>query len=116
MSCDSVRDGVEESRPAATRLELVVCSVERSLAASAGVDALGGHVLVVLAGEWCFGTLLTKNTELLYAYVNKLIYTGAWFRTTYLGSTEPATHHCSSAMGKTCSLRMKLKKGRPGME
>lgn len=58
------RHGVKESRPAASRLELVLCSVQGCLAAGAGVDALGGSVLVVLTGEWSFGAFFSEDAEL----------------------------------------------------
>lgn len=61
----STRDGIEERRPAAARLELLVRLVERSVAAGAGVDARGGHVLVIFARVGSFGALLAKDAELL---------------------------------------------------
>lgn len=61
----STRDGVEEGRPAAARLELVVGLVKRSFAASAGVDTLGGHVLVKVATVGCLGALFAEDAELL---------------------------------------------------
>jgi hypothetical protein len=65
VSGNSTRDGIEESRPAAARLELVVGLVERSLAASTGVDTLGGHVLVKVAAVGRLGALVTEDAELL---------------------------------------------------
>jgi hypothetical protein len=61
----STRDSIEESRPAAARLELVVGLVQRSLAASTSVDTLRGHVLVKVAAVGRLGTLVTKDAELL---------------------------------------------------
>jgi hypothetical protein len=61
----STRDSVEESRPAAARLELVVGLVKRSLAASTGVDTLRGHVLVKVAAVGRLGALVTEDAELL---------------------------------------------------
>lgn len=65
VSRHSARDIVEIRRPSATRLELVICFVERGVAASAGVDARLRHMLVVFADVWSFGSLLSENTELL---------------------------------------------------
>jgi hypothetical protein len=59
------RDSIEEGRPAAARLELVVSLVERSLAASTGVDTLRGHVLVKVAAVGRLGALVTEDAELL---------------------------------------------------
>jgi len=57
VPCDSSGKSVEECRPAAARLELVVCLVKRCIASGTCVHSLGGHVLVVLSGEWSFGAL-----------------------------------------------------------
>lgn len=59
MSGHRTRDGIEECRPAATRLELVLSSVDGRIAAGASVGAGGRRVLVVLAGERRFGALFT---------------------------------------------------------
>ena len=58
-------DVVKVGRPAAAGLELVVGLVERSAAAGAAIDALGGHVLVVGAGEGGFGAFFAEDTELV---------------------------------------------------
>jgi hypothetical protein len=68
----STRDSIEESRPAAARLELVVGLVERSLAAGTGVDTLGGHVLVKVAAVGRLGALVTEDAELLCYRVTQL--------------------------------------------
>jgi len=65
MSSHSTRHGIEESGPAAARLELVVGLVERSLTASTGVDTLGGHVLVKVAAVGGLGALFAEDAELL---------------------------------------------------
>jgi hypothetical protein len=65
--------GVEESRPAAARLEFVVRFVQRSGAADAGVDAGGGGVFVVFACEGRFGTFFAEDAKLLYMTVNLCI-------------------------------------------
>jgi hypothetical protein len=65
VSGNGTGDGIEESRPAAARLELVVGLVERSLAASTGVDALRRHVLVKVAAVGRLGALFAENAELL---------------------------------------------------
>lgn len=63
---DCTRDVVEIRRPAATRLEFVVGFIERRVAASAGIDTLGGRVLVIFAGERSFGAFFTEHAELFY--------------------------------------------------
>jgi len=65
VSGHSTGHGIEESRPAAARLELVVGLVERSLTASTGVDTLGGHVLVKVAAVGGLGALFAEDAELL---------------------------------------------------
>lgn len=65
VSGDGTWNCIEEGGPAATRLELVVCLVDGSVATSAVVYTLGGCVLVVLSGEWWLGTLLSQDAELL---------------------------------------------------
>ena len=65
VSGHSTRNGIEESRPAAARFELVVGLVERSFAASAGVYTLGGHVLVKVAAVGRLGALFAEDAELL---------------------------------------------------
>jgi hypothetical protein len=72
MSGYSTRDGIEESRPAAARLELVVGLVERSLAAGTSVDTLGGHVLVKVAAVGRLGALVTEDAELLCYRISEL--------------------------------------------
>jgi hypothetical protein len=42
----------------------VLRGIERRVAARAGVDALLGHVLVVFASVWRFGSLLSQHAEL----------------------------------------------------
>lgn len=56
---------VEVCWPSTARLELVVGFVQWSIASSAVVDAFFGHVLVVFAGAWGFGALLSDDAELL---------------------------------------------------
>jgi len=65
VSRHSARDVIEVCRPSAAGLELVGCFVERGVTGGAGVDALGGHVLVIFAGEWGFGALVAEEAELL---------------------------------------------------
>jgi hypothetical protein len=65
VSGHGARNGVEEGGPSATRLELVLSSVDGRVATCAGVCAGGRGVLVVLAGEGRFGAFLTKDAELL---------------------------------------------------
>jgi hypothetical protein len=62
---DGAGYGIPECWPAASRVELVVCLVERRVAAGALVDAGVGVVLVVGAGARHFGALLTENAKLL---------------------------------------------------
>ena len=42
------------------------CFVEGCIAGGAGVDAAGGHVLVVFAGEGRFGTFFSDDAELFW--------------------------------------------------
>jgi len=70
VSGHGTRDSIEESRPAAARLELVVGLVERSLTAGTGVDTLGGHVLVKVAAVRRLGALVTEDAELLRAQLS----------------------------------------------
>jgi len=62
----SAWDGIEERWPATPRLELVRGFVERSGAASAGVDAGGRRVLVVFADIGRFGALFAEDAELFW--------------------------------------------------
>lgn len=61
----STGNGIEEGRPAAPRLELVVGLVKRSVATGAGVDTFGRHVLVKVAAVGCLGALFAEDAELL---------------------------------------------------
>lgn len=65
VSRHSAWNRIEEGRPSAARLELVVRLVEGRVAASASVGALLGVVLVIFAGKGGFGALLAQNAELL---------------------------------------------------
>jgi hypothetical protein len=44
--------------------------VEGSVAGGAGVDACGGHVLVIFAGEGSFGAFFAEDAELFYSFVS----------------------------------------------
>ena len=57
-------DGIIERRPAAAGLELLLGRVEGGVAGGAVVGALGGRVLVVLAGEGRLGAFLANDAEL----------------------------------------------------
>lgn len=61
---DGAGDAVEIRRPAAARVELVRCLVERRVACSAGVGALLGVVLIKLSSAGGFGALFSENPEL----------------------------------------------------
>lgn len=64
-------DAVEVGRPAAPAGELVRGLVQGRVAPGAGVDALGGVVLVESAGAGCLGALLAEDAELLWGgFVN----------------------------------------------
>jgi hypothetical protein len=65
VSGHGARHGVEEGRPSAAGLELVLGSVDGRIAAGAGICAGGRGVLVVFAGEGCFSAFLTEDAELL---------------------------------------------------
>ena len=58
-------DAIEICRPSTARLELVRGFVERGIAGGAGVDAGGGHVLVVFPSVRRFGAFFAEDTELL---------------------------------------------------
>jgi hypothetical protein len=64
---DGIGKRVPEGGPPAAGIELVVCFVERRVAALAGIDAGFRVVLVEWAGAGVFGALLAKNAELLWA-------------------------------------------------
>ena len=112
VSGHSTGHGVEESRPAAARLELVVGLVERSLATSAGVDTLGGHVLVKVAAVGGLGALFAEDAELLYCAIASANHRLATSdpSITYQDSTEPATPPCPSAMGMSYCLMKKFQR------
>lgn len=57
-------NGVEECRPAAAGLKLLVGAVEWRIAGGAIVGAGGWLVLVVFTAEGCFGAFLADDTEL----------------------------------------------------
>lgn len=61
---DGAWDGIEVGRPAAATLKFVFCLVERGVAASAGIDACVGLMLVIFAREWGLGALFSQDTEL----------------------------------------------------
>lgn len=58
--------GVEESRPPAARLKLVIRCIEWRVAARASIHAFVRMVLVIFSGEGRFGALLSKNAKLFY--------------------------------------------------
>jgi len=64
---DGARYRIEVCRPSTSRRKFMRRLVQRGVAAGAFVDALGGLVLVILPSKWCFRTLLTEDTELLFA-------------------------------------------------
>lgn len=57
-------DTIEVCGPPAARFELVSGFVKRGVAGGAGVDAGGGHVLVVFTGIRGFGALFAEDAEL----------------------------------------------------
>ena len=57
--------GVPKGRPSAAGVKLVICFVERRIAAAARVDAGVGVVLVVGAGTGGLGAFLAEDAELL---------------------------------------------------
>jgi hypothetical protein len=65
VSGHSAGNGIEESGPATARLELMLCGVNRCVAAGAAIGAGARGVLVVLARERRFGAFVTENAELL---------------------------------------------------
>lgn len=66
MSRHRARDVVKVCWPSAPRLELVGCFVEGRVAGRAGVDAAGGHVFVVFAGEGRFCAFFADDAELFW--------------------------------------------------
>ncbi len=60
----STGDAVEVGGPAAARAELVAGLVQGGVASAAGVDALVGVMLIILAREGRFGTLFPQDLEL----------------------------------------------------
>jgi hypothetical protein len=65
VSGHGARHGVEEGRPSAAGLELVLGSVDGRIATGAGICAGGRGVLVVFAREGRFSAFLTEDAELL---------------------------------------------------
>lgn len=61
---DGAGEGIKEGGPATTGFELVRGFVERGSAADTGVDAAGGHVLVVNTGVGGFGAFIAEDSEL----------------------------------------------------
>jgi hypothetical protein len=59
------RHSVPESGPAAARVKLVVCLVERRVAARTAVHAGGRVVLIKFAGSGVFSAFLAQDTKLL---------------------------------------------------
>lgn len=62
---DSARQAVEVGRPSTAGLELVVGLVQRRIATSTAIHALGGVVLVILPSSRRLSALLSENSELL---------------------------------------------------
>lgn len=65
MSLHSSGDGVEVGWPATAGLELVVGRVERGVAASAGIYALGRVMGIIFSRARPLSALLTEYSELL---------------------------------------------------
>lgn len=66
MTCDSTRNRIKVSRPAATRLKFVRGFVEGCIAAGTGVDARGRLMFVIFTCKRSFGALLTEYSELFF--------------------------------------------------
>ena len=64
MPRHSSGDSVKESRPSAPGFEFLVSGVQGCGAGGASVDAGGGVVFVVVAGEGGFGAFLAEDAEL----------------------------------------------------
>lgn len=58
------RDAIKICRPAAARLELVCCLVERCVACRASVGALLGVMLIKFSSARGFSSLFSENPEL----------------------------------------------------
>ena len=93
-------DGIIERRPAAAGLELLLGRVEGGVAGGAVVGALGGRVLVVLAGEGRLGALLANDAELSWEGLS-VAKTQYVEHGTYLGSAGLATRYRFSGVGMT---------------
>jgi hypothetical protein len=65
MALHSSGNGVKVGRPATARLELVVRRIERGIASSAIINALGRVMGVIFSCTGSLGTLLAEYTELL---------------------------------------------------
>lgn len=65
---DGAGDAVEIRRPAAARVELVRCLVDRRVACSTTVGALLGVVLVKLSSARGFSSFFSENPELRCGY------------------------------------------------
>lgn len=68
MADHSTGNAVKVCRPATSGLELVRGLVQRCFTTGAGVHALSGQVLVVLAGSGSLGAFLAEDAELLWGY------------------------------------------------
>lgn len=64
MTGDSAGDVIEVSGPAAARLKLVVCLIQRRIASSASVDTGFREELVKFVRARGLGALLSEDTEL----------------------------------------------------
>ena len=64
MASDGARHSVEECGPPAAGFELVRCFVQGRGAGGAGVQSVGGHVLVVGPRVGSFGAFLPEDAEL----------------------------------------------------
>ena len=66
MPRHGTRNAVKVRRPPASGFELVRCAVQGRGAGGAAVGAGSGRVFVVGAGEGCFGSAGTEDTELFW--------------------------------------------------
>ena len=100
MSHNSPRHRIKERRPAAARLELVSCFVERRIAGGTIVGALGRKVFIVLAGEGGFCALLADDAELLCDTLANLSHGGG--ARTHQARAPLATPDRTFAPGMSC--------------
>ncbi len=75
--------------------------VQGSVAGGASIDTLRGHVLVVFAGEWCFGPFFSEDAELFCGALLVIFTFEEGKEEQYLLKERLAIHHRTFGLGKT---------------